>query len=44
MNRVQSKNHRMKTYEISKIYFSYLGDKRYIQNNGYDGLALGYES
>ena len=33
MNKFQSKDHRIGTYEINKIY---------IQNNGYDGLALSY--
>ena len=39
MNRIQSKNHRIGTYEINKIScFDY---KIHIPNNGYDGLALG---
>ena len=42
MNRIQSKDHRIGTYEINKISLSYFDDKIYIQNNGYDGLALGY--
>ena len=42
MNRIQSKDQRKGTYEISKISLSCLDDKIYIQNNGYDGLALGY--
>ena len=41
MNRIQSKNHKIGTYEISNIDFSYFDDKIYILNNGYDGLALG---
>ena len=44
MNRIQSKDHRIGTYEINKISFSCFGDKMCIQNNGYDGLALGYQS
>ena len=44
MNRIQSKYHTIGTYEINKISLSYFGDKIYIQNNGYDRLALGYES
>ena len=32
MNRIQSKNHRIQTYKI------------HILSNGYDGLALGYQS
>ena len=41
MNRIQS-NHRIGTYEINKISLSCFDDKIYIQNNGYDRLALGY--
>ena len=41
MYRIQCKYHRIKTYEINKIYLSYFDDKTHIQNNGYDGLALG---
>ena len=41
MNRIQSKDHRIQTYEINKISLSCFDDKTYIQNNGYDGLALG---
>ena len=29
-------------YELNKSSFSFFYDKMYIQNNGYDGLALGY--
>ena len=39
MNRIQSKDHRIGTYEINKISLSRFHDKIYIQNNG---LALGY--
>ena len=42
MNRIQSKDHTIGTYEINKISLYYFDDKIYIQNNGYDGLALGY--
>ena len=38
MNRIQSQNHRIGTYEIKKISLS----KMHILNNEYDGLALGY--
>ena len=41
MNRIQSKDHRIETYEINKISLSCFDDKIYVQNNGYDGLALG---
>ena len=44
MNRTQSKYHRIGNYEINKILFSCFRDKIYTQNNGYDGLALGYQS
>ena len=44
MNRIQSKDHRIETYDINKISLSCFNDKIYIQNNGYDGLALGYYS
>ena len=42
MNRIQSKDHKIGTYEVNKIYLSYFDDKVYIHNNGYNGLALGY--
>ena len=42
MNRIESKDYRIGTYEINKISLSCFDDKIYIQNNGYDGLALGY--
>ena len=42
MNRIQTKDHRIGTYEINKISLCRFDDKIYIQNNGYDGLALGY--
>ena len=44
MNRIQSKDHRIAAYEINKISLSCFQDKIYIQNNGYDGLAFGYQS
>ena len=44
-NRMQSKDHKIGTYEMNKISLSCFGDKIYIQNNGCDGLlALGYQS
>ena len=43
-NRIQSKDHRIGSYEINKISLLYFDDKTYIQNNGYDGVALGYQS
>ena len=42
INRIQSKDHKIVTYEINKISLSCFDDKIYIQNNGYDGLALVY--
>ena len=39
MNRIQSKDRRILTCEIKKICFD---DKIYNQNNGFDGLPLGY--
>ena len=44
MNRIQSKDHRIRTYEINKISLSCFNGNIYIQNNGYNGLALGYQS
>ena len=40
MNRTQSKDHKMGTYEINKIYLSCFDDKIFIQNYGCDGLTL----
>ena len=42
INRIESKDHRTGTSEISKISLSCFDDKMYIKNNGYDRLALGY--
>ena len=39
VNRIQSKDHKIGTYKISKISFSCFDDKIYIQNKGYNGLA-----
>ena len=44
MSRIQSKDHKIGTYEIDKISLSCFDSKIYIQNNGFDGLALGYQS
>ena len=38
------KDHRIAICEINKISLSCFDEKMYIQNNGYDGLALGYQS
>ena len=42
MNRTESKDHNIGTYAINKISLSCFDEKIYIQNNGYDGIALGY--
>ena len=42
MIRIRRKDHRIGTYEIKKISVSCSDDKIYIQNNGCDGLTLGY--
>ena len=44
MNIIHSKGQRIRTYEIDKISLSCFDDKIDIQNNEYDGLALGYQS
>ena len=40
MNRIQRKNHIIRTYEINKICLLWFKDKIYILNNRYNGLAL----
>ena len=44
MNRIQSKDHRTGTYKVNKISLSCFDDKIFVQKNGYDGLALEYQS
>ena len=44
MNRIQSKDHKIGTYKVNKMSLPCFDDKIYIQNNGCDGLALGYQS
>ena len=44
MNKIESKDHRIGTYEIDKISLSCFDDKMYMQSNGCDGLALDYLS
>ena len=44
INRIHSKDFEIETYEINKISLSCFDGKIYIQNNGYDGLVLGYQS
>ena len=42
MNRIQNKGHRIGTYGIKENSLSYFDGKIYIQNIGYDQLALRY--
>ena len=42
MNRIQSKDNKIVTYEINKIPLSCLEDKIHIPNYDHDGLVLGY--
>ena len=44
MNRSQSKNHRIGTYETNKVSLSCFDAKIYFLDNGIDALALGYWS
>ena len=44
MNKIQGQDHRIGIYQINKILVSCFDDKIYIQNNGYDGVAIGYQS
>ena len=44
MNRIQSRDHKMGTYEINKIFLSCFDYKIYIKNNGCVGLALGCQN
>ena len=44
MNRIQSKDHGIGTYEIKKVSLSCFDNKMHILSNGYDGLTLGYQS
>ena len=44
MNRTQSKGHKIGIYKTNKISLSYFDDKIYVRNNGFDGLALGFQS
>ena len=37
--RIQSKLHRIGTYYVCKISFSYFDDKRYVLNNGVNGVS-----
>ena len=39
MKRIQSKKHKIETYEINKISLSCFGDKRFVLNDGIHTLA-----
>ena len=42
INRIQSKDHKIWTYEINKIFSLAFDNKIYIKNSRHGGLALGY--
>ena len=42
MNRIESKDYRIETYEINKISLAWFDIKVNILNNGYDELTLGF--
>ena len=42
LNRIQKKDHKLETYEIKKKSLPCFDDKLHFQNNGCEGLALGY--
>ena len=42
VDRIQSKGHKIGTYEMNKILLSCFYDKIHLQNNEYHELALGY--
>ena len=42
MNRIESKDYRIETYETNKISLAWFDSKVHILNNGYDELALGF--
>ena len=39
MKRIQSKKHKLGTYEINNISLSYFDDKRYVQDDSINRLA-----
>ena len=39
MNRIQSKLHRVSTYDVYKISLSFFDDKRYVLDDGVNTLA-----
>ena len=44
MNRIQSKNHTIKSYRINKISLSSYNDKKYILKDGYRRLSYFHKS
>ena len=44
MNRIQTKDHKIVTYEFKKTSWSCFNDQIYIKNNGYNRLTSGYQS
>ena len=43
VKRIQSKNHKIGTYEIKKIFLSYFDDKKFVLDNGIHALAYIYK-
>ena len=43
MRRIQSKKHKIGTYEINKTSLSCFDDKRFVLNDGVDTLAYFYK-
>ena len=43
MKRIQSKSHKISTYELNKISLSCFDDKRYILDDGINTLAYGHK-
>ena len=44
MNSIQSRDHKIGTYEIYRISLSCINDKVFIKNNGCDSFVRGYSS
>ena len=44
MNRIQSKNHTIKSYRINKFPLSSCNDKKYILKDGYSRLSSFHKS
>ena len=43
MKRIQSKNHKIGTYEIKKIFLLCFDDKKFVLDNGIHALAYIYK-